>query len=63
MNQNAYSILTWETNSEMRVVIEILIGWNKTKQTGTNGIFGEHVAFGDSCEEQVQFKLHSHISI
>ena len=52
-----------EYESVMQVVIKILIGWNKAKQIGTNEIFGEAVAFGDSCEEQVRFMLHSHMPV
>ena len=44
-----------EYESVMQVVMKILISWNKTKQTGTNEIFGEPVVFGDSCEEYARF--------
>ena len=52
-----------EYESTMQVVLEVLIGWNDQTHKGTNGIFGEVEAYGDSCEEQARFTLHSHISL
>ena len=45
------------------LVIQVLIGWNKKKCKGTNGIFGVPLAYADCCEEQARYTLHSHISI
>ena len=52
-----------EYESIMQIVIEVLIGWNKEKGMGTNGIFGKVQAYGNACEEQSRYTIHSHICV
>ena len=52
-----------EYQSLMQVFIQVLIGWDKGKQCGKNGIFGKPLAWTEACEEQSRLTLHSHLLI
>ena len=47
----------------IQIVIKTIIGWNQSEQRGYKGAFGIPLAYGDSCEEQARYTLHSHISV
>ena len=47
----------------IQVAIGILIGWERKQQKETDGIFGEPVVYGDRCEKQARFTLHSYLSL
>ena len=52
-----------EFESTMQIVVGALLGWDKKKGTGTNGLFGKVIAYADACEEQARYTLHSHMCI
>ena len=52
-----------EYENIVQIVIKTIIGWNQSEQKGNKGAFGIPLAYGDSCEEQARFTLHSHISV
>ena len=54
---------TMEYENIVQIVIKAIIGWNQSEQKGYNGAFGIPLAYGDSCEEQARYTLHSHISV
>ena len=52
-----------EYENIVQIVIRVIIGWNQSEQKGYKGAFGIPLAYGDSCEEQARYTLHSHISV
>ena len=52
-----------EYENIIQIVIKTIIGWNQSGQKGYKGVFEIPLAYGDSCEEQARYTLHSHISI
>ncbi|MGH7955325.1 MAG: hypothetical protein ACREOZ_05125, partial [Gloeomargaritales cyanobacterium] len=48
----------------MQIIIEDLLGWDMNRgKRKRRGIFGNVLAWGEACEEQGRFTLHSHMLV
>ena len=52
-----------EYQSIIQIIVKEIIGWDKEKNIGTNGLFGIPIAYAITDEEQGRKTLHAHISI
>ena len=52
-----------EFQNIMDIVTKVLIGWDKQKAEGSNGVYGIPLAYGAGVEEQARKSLHAHFCV